>query len=194
MPCATCKPTEVARRAANVSSLNPPGQPEAATEATTTPATERPGPQVVADLVAAGQLTHAIAAASAALADPALDADERVALLALRFDSHFLRMELAQAGANVQAMKALARRPASPARQAQALICESQLQRRLGNAQASLVAARAALKAAAAQQPAGARSAQPGGPWQRNRWQATTCPRRWPTCSRPQPASRPWAT
>ena len=148
MPCATCKPTEVARRAANVSSLNPPGQPEAATEATTTPATERPGPQAVADLVAAGQLTHAIAAASAALADPALDADERVALLALRFDSHFLRMELAQAGADVRAIKALARRPASPARQAQALICESQLQRRLGNAQASLVAARAALKAA----------------------------------------------
>ena len=71
-----------------------------------------------------------------------------MALLPLRFDCHFMRMELAQAGADVQAMLALARRPADAARQAQARVCESRLHWRVGDAPASLAAAQAALKSA----------------------------------------------
>jgi hypothetical protein len=125
------------------------------------------------DLVATGhQLPQGIVAATQALANPALDTDERVALLALRFDCHSMRMELAQA-----------------------LICESQLQQRLGDAQASLAAAQAALKAAR-RRAAGRRSKRTAWPlWATRSWRwATTCPQRWPTCSRRRPVSRPWAT
>ena len=104
--------------------------------------------QAIADLVATGQLPQAIAAATQALANPALAADRRMALLVLRFDCHDLRMETAQAGADVQAMLALARRPADAARRAQALVCESRLHRSRGDSAASLAAAQAALEAA----------------------------------------------
>ena len=70
-------------------------------------AAEHPGAQAIADLVATGQLPQAIATATQALAHPALDADARVALLALRFECHVLRMEMAQAGADVQALQVL---------------------------------------------------------------------------------------
>ena len=102
----------------------------------------------VNELIGRGQVEQAIAAATAALADAALGADERMALLELRFDSYSLRMDLAQAAADVQTMKALARSAADPALQAQALNREAWLQWRRGDAQASLAAAQAALKAA----------------------------------------------
>ena len=104
--------------------------------------------QSIADLAAIGRHEQAIAAATDILADTNHSSDERMALLELRFDSHYLRMDLAQAEADVQALKALARRPVDAARQARALTCEALLQWRRGDAQASLETAKVALKAA----------------------------------------------
>jgi hypothetical protein len=111
-------------------------------------AADQPATPAIADQVATGQLPQTIAAATQALANPALAADERMALLAPHFDCHLMCMELEQAGADVQAMQTLARRPADVPRQAQSRVCESRLQWRVGNAQAILAAAQAALKAA----------------------------------------------
>ena len=99
-------------------------------------------------LVDAGQIEPAIASASAALDDVALSPDERMALLELRWDGHNLRLELAAALADAQAMAALARRHARPALQAQAALAMSVVDEKQGRYPQSLRAAQRALRAA----------------------------------------------
>ena len=110
--------------------------------------------QTVADLVDAGQIEQAIAAATAALGGGALEPDVRMALLELRCDCHLMRLKLAEAMADAQAMDALARRHPTPLLQAQAALSMSLAQERQGQYPQALRSAQRAERAAR-------RSAQP---------------------------------
>ena len=98
------------------------------------------------ELARAGRHDEAVQALTAALASAGLSAEQQVALLELRAESHIAIGALDRADADAQAMQALARR--SPALRARALNCESQVVARRGDANAAVVAATAALEAA----------------------------------------------
>ena len=100
----------------------------------------------VASLAWAGQQEQAISAATAALAANDLSAEQQIALLELRAESHIAVGALELAGADARAMHALAGR--NPALQARAHNCEAQVLGRRGDANAAVAAATTALKAA----------------------------------------------
>jgi tetratricopeptide (TPR) repeat protein len=100
------------------------------------------------ELLDAGQVEQAIAGAGKALDNASLAPDERMALLELRFDGHNLRLELAAALADAQAMDALARRHPAPALQAQAALALSAAEEKRGRYPQALRMAQRALRAA----------------------------------------------
>jgi len=104
--------------------------------------------QAIVELVAAGELEQAIAAATTTLADSALSPDEQMALLELRCDCHLQRLELTLAHADAQAMATLAHRQETPALQALAGLSMAIVQDRLGQYQQALASARTAHEAA----------------------------------------------
>jgi tetratricopeptide (TPR) repeat protein len=104
--------------------------------------------QAITELVAAGELEQAVAAATTSLAGSALSPDEQMALLELRCDCHLQRLELTQAQTDAQSMVALARQQETPVLQALAALSMAMVQDRLGQYQAALASARAAHEAA----------------------------------------------
>ena len=104
--------------------------------------------QAISELVAAGELEQAIAAAASTLASRALAPDEQMALLELRCDCHLQRLELTLAQADARAMATLAHRQETPVLQALAALSMAMVQDRLGQYQAALASARAAHEAA----------------------------------------------
>src|SRR5512137_602380 len=100
------------------SSSNP--HPSARTSAAQPPP---PAATAVRDLAIAGRHEQAVAAATAALADPRLAPAARLALLEARLDSLLALLRLNDAEADAEAMLALARRTKSVAHKAQALAC-----------------------------------------------------------------------
>ncbi len=100
----------------------------------------------VVDLACAGRHDEALQAATEALTDEGLSAEQQVALLELRAESHIAVGALDRADADAQAMHALARR--SPALRARACNCESLVAARRGDANAAVAAATTALAAA----------------------------------------------
>ncbi|MGE5105277.1 MAG: GAF domain-containing protein, partial [Betaproteobacteria bacterium] len=104
--------------------------------------------QAVADLAWAGQHEQAIAKATAALKRKKLVADERMALLDLRSESHLALGDLKRAGDDARAMKLLAKQEGGAALQARALCRESYVQVRDADPRRGATTAALALKAA----------------------------------------------
>ena len=102
----------------------------------------------VARLAWAGQHTQAIESASAALEEASLGVGLQVDLLDLRAESFIALGDLARAGADTAAMRALARRERSVAFEARALQREALVQMRRGEPQAAVITATRSLKAA----------------------------------------------
>ena len=98
------------------------------------------------ELARAGRHVEALQAVTEALTAAGLSAEQQVALLELRAESHIAVGALDRAGADAQAMRALARR--SPALRARACNCEALVAARRGDANAAVAAATTALAAA----------------------------------------------
>jgi len=98
------------------------------------------------ELARAGRHVEALQTVTAALAAAGLSAEQQVALLELRVESHIAVGALDLAAADAQAMHALARR--SAALRARAGNCEAMVAARRGDANAAVVAATVALEAA----------------------------------------------
>ena len=98
------------------------------------------------ELARAGRHVEALQTVTAALAAAGLSAEQHVALLELRVESHIAVGALDLAAADAQAMHALARR--SAALRARAGNCEAMVAARRGDANAAVVAATVALEAA----------------------------------------------
>ncbi len=104
--------------------------------------------RTVTELLTSGHPARAIAAATAAMADPALPDAERAALLELRAESSLLTLQVAAAEVDAGALDKLGRRARQPAWRAAANIIASNVLRRQGNPQAALAAAETGVLAA----------------------------------------------
>ena len=115
-----------------------------------TSAAQPPSPAATAvrDLAIAGRHEQAVAAATAALADPRGAPAARLALLEARLDSLLALLRLDDAEADADEMLALARRTTSASDEALALACLAQVQTRQERTDAALVTAAAAVAAA----------------------------------------------
>ncbi|MBK9114600.1 MAG: GAF domain-containing protein [Betaproteobacteria bacterium] len=107
-----------------------------------------PAMSAVAALARAGRHAEAIAAASAALAAARRAATERLELLDLRAESHIATGGLDAAGADAEAMLAIARRARKPGMVAQALNRRAYVEIRSGRAHDALTTAQEAMDAA----------------------------------------------
>ncbi|MEO5770803.1 MAG: GAF domain-containing protein, partial [Burkholderiaceae bacterium] len=104
--------------------------------------------RTVTDQIAAGQVAHAVATASAALADPALPDGERAALLEQRAECRLLTGEFAAAREDAQQVAQIGLRSADAAWSAVAQTLLSTAHQRLGDDQGAMAAAQAAAEAA----------------------------------------------